>query len=583
MTENYPTRLKSCNAVGAMLGAAFGDSLGWPNERVYQSKSSNPSSNSRFELKSWVRRSGGRFYPFEETIEAGEYSDDTQLILCLSRSLLKGEAWFEFYTKVELPFWSLYERGGGGATKRAVNAWKVGNKPWLQQKDLQKSYFQAGGNGVAMRILPHVIYLGEKNFEYVASSIFLDGITTHGHPRALLGALAYGYALWVTLRKNTTLGYGEIIEELLTNQSTWSTLPSNNKFFPDWLFEAQKNTKDYLKLWQSTEKEILEDLLYCKSELNKGVLCNDYEVLEHIQCFNKRISGAGTVAALASVYLASRHASDPINGVNKAAYSIGTDTDTIASMTGGLMGCINGIDWLSGVKNNIQDNKYIEKIAVKLNKHLCEEFSNFIPVNSKNLNNWINDFEFLKKSSEVKLPDGRIAVASYRSDIIGRNGKYKVSSKRFITHEGQTIYINKISKGKFYNQNIKSSNLNNEITGETKKNNESIKLWPVLTVVSLDKSVRFYNEVLGLKIEKKTDDDAVFTPELVLKTVPNVKDLRNNSQLYLEVSDIQNIFNRINKEFGNQVIKPLECWKKTRRRYFICNDFDGNLIKVVEM
>ena len=60
------------------------------------------------EFREWVRRSGGRFLPHEEIIKAGEYSDDTQLILCLSRSLLKGEKWWEFYTMVELPFWSLY-------------------------------------------------------------------------------------------------------------------------------------------------------------------------------------------------------------------------------------------------------------------------------------------------------------------------------------------------------------------------------------------------------------------------------------------------------------------------------------------
>ncbi len=186
MADNMQTLFKSSKTAGAMLGAACGDALGWPNERVRKSKVPKQPQGCLHEFRKWYRRSGGRFFPHEEIIEAGEYSDDTQLILCLSRSLLRGEKWFEFYTQVELPFWSLYERGGGGATKRAVNSWQDGIKPWNPNRKPQEvtKYFKAGGNGVAMRALPHALYHCERDFDKVASSIFKDGATTHVHPRA---------------------------------------------------------------------------------------------------------------------------------------------------------------------------------------------------------------------------------------------------------------------------------------------------------------------------------------------------------------------------------------------------------------
>ena len=108
-------------ALGAFLGAAVGDALGWPNEmparRVRGSNGGDASLRTGFET--WRRRSGGRFMPHEEVIRAGEYSDDTQLLLCSARSLLRGGAWLDHLVSKELPTWRLYQRGGGGATNRA--------------------------------------------------------------------------------------------------------------------------------------------------------------------------------------------------------------------------------------------------------------------------------------------------------------------------------------------------------------------------------------------------------------------------------------------------------------------------------
>ncbi|WP_434785872.1 ADP-ribosylglycohydrolase family protein [Bacillus velezensis] len=91
-------------------------------------------------------------------MDPGSYSDDTQLLFATARSL-ENKNWFSHFVKIELPTWLLYERGGGGATKRAADLWSNGHPPLearKTKKDDIKCYFEAGGNGVTMRILPHV-------------------------------------------------------------------------------------------------------------------------------------------------------------------------------------------------------------------------------------------------------------------------------------------------------------------------------------------------------------------------------------------------------------------------------------------
>ncbi len=592
MADNIAIKLKTSKAVGAMLGAACGDALGWPNERVGKSKV--PKQQGRLnDFRSWIRRSGGRFSPHEETIEAGEYSDDTQLILCLCRSLLKGESWWDYFTQVELPLWSAYERGGGGATKRAVDSWLDGVAPWSYNRKPQdvKRYFDAGGNGVAMRILPHILRLGEKDFSVIAANILLDGVTTHGHPRALLGALAYGFALWTAFRKDSKLAYGELVEDLVKNAEVWSALPSPSAIQPEWENQAERTLQGYVKLWESAKAEVLEYLEVCRTELAKGALSLDDDVLKKLQCFNSKISGAGTVAAIAAVYLASRHAADPINGVVKAAFAIGSDTDTIASMTGGLLGCINGSDWLSPVRQGIQDAPYIEKCASRLAGEQVDNKVSVEPVRRTSLKNWLDNVTATHDPMETRLPDHRKAKVNRSPDQVGRSGKYKVEFLKLASEDGQTIYINKISKGNFGDNPAQRQITITSFAGATPVEQrqpqltlERFSFGPKLPVTSLEKSVRFYKGLLGLSVKKELQDVVVFHQGLVLAPLSYAKNFSGGefrTLLYVEVADISNRYREV-MENRFQVVTKLENWGQSTRRFFRCLDPDGNLIEVFE-
>ena len=50
----------------------------------------------------------------------------------------------------------------------------------------------------------------------------------------------------------------------------------------------------------------------------------------------------------------------------RAAFEKGADTDTLAAMTGGLMGCLAGAEWIPRPWLKVQDAEYIQWIAGKL-------------------------------------------------------------------------------------------------------------------------------------------------------------------------------------------------------------------------
>ena len=239
--EVEPIRL-SGRAQGAMLAAASGDALGWPVEprgnRVGGTRDIEP----RLAFMDWTRREGGRYAPHERHIPAGTYSDDTQLMLAVGRSLGLGEEWWHHFTSIELPVWTLYDLGGGGAVKRAANCWAKGRAPWTQPGPADvRRYFDAGANGVVMRILPHAIHgAHDDSFDSLARRIAADGITTHGHPRALVGALAAGYAMWKAMRWQGKVGYGDLIDQCLDEREIWSELPDLASYAPDWLEQANQ-------------------------------------------------------------------------------------------------------------------------------------------------------------------------------------------------------------------------------------------------------------------------------------------------------------------------------------------------------
>jgi len=354
MSKTIPTIIEKCK--GAMLATAIGDALGWPNEQRSKNTANISKINDYF--IEWTRRCG-RPYWHNEKILPGEYSDDTQMTLSVARSIIAGN-WEEVLIKKELPFWLKYERGGGKALLKAAESCKKGSLLW--QSNYTRDYFNAGGNGSVMRILPHVIST-VNNTQDIATlmvDVIKNSIITHGHPRAILGATCYAYALNYLLRKNSILEYGELVNNVLDAQNVWGTFPNHDKF-TDWLKAANRNS-DYINEWKIVLANMVKQLEFIKTSLKKGLMLEDTSILKQLECFTN-VNGAGDVAILTAIYLISRYANNPSLSIKVPAFSFGADTDTIASITGGLLGMLCGTSWIPEEWKTVQDCDYIIKIT----------------------------------------------------------------------------------------------------------------------------------------------------------------------------------------------------------------------------
>jgi len=148
---------------GSLKLSAIGDALGWITEFEKSKESLNKkySNDKILNFLDWEKKVGGRFYGYTDFIKAGSYSDDTQLLLCVARSIKSGgRVDNEYFSKIELPNWLLYARGGGRTIKTASEKMTRKNAHWNKNffnykvKEKTIDYRDSGANGAAMRILP---------------------------------------------------------------------------------------------------------------------------------------------------------------------------------------------------------------------------------------------------------------------------------------------------------------------------------------------------------------------------------------------------------------------------------------------
>lgn len=423
---NFPSRLDKCR--GAMVATAIGDALGWPNE----DRSGNTSKKTMGQDKfiSWKRKAGGRFYNHSETILAGEYSDDTQMVLSVARSIIAGN-WENFFKNKELPFWVEYERGGGKALLRAARFYKTSKKN-IWQSELAADYFQAGGNGTTMRILPHIIAIEHSAGGYeLFADVIRDCLITHGHPRAVLGATCYAYALNWLLNKNSVLEYGELVSVVKAGINEWGKFPQSI-LSAEWL-EAANSFYNYREIWNQTLDAMLKHLDYIYNSLQKGLMIVDTDVLLHLNCFGKE-KGAGDIAVLAAIYLTSKYANNPVLGIKIPALMAGTDSDTIASITGGLLGMLCGLEQIPMEWRLVQDYTCIIQITDILASESRVDELKFVTSKEKE-----------KEDEWDSSPIGNLHFL--RSQTIQCGKKTSVDISTWKTLFGQTLYI------KRYHQN----------------------------------------------------------------------------------------------------------------------------------
>lgn len=419
MSTVIPTKTEKCK--GAMLATAIGDALGWPNEQRSKNRVKNPKVVDHF--VEWTRSSNNPRW-HDEKILPGEYSDDTQLTLSVARSIIAGD-WEKFFAEKELPFWLNYERGGGGALLKAAKSCKAGFLLW--QSNYTRDYFNAGGNGAIMRILPHVIAAAKTpNTDKLMTDIVKNTLITHGHPRAFLGATCYAYALDYLLRKETVLEYGELVTAIIEGQDEWGA-SLNPDVFGKWIEIAKQHHEyDFFTEWENTRVRMVKQLKFIEVSLKKGLILDDVKVLTDLECFG-RTNGAGDIAVLAAIYLTSRYANNPALGIKVPAFSFGADTDTIASITGGLLGMLSGTNWIPTEWKAVQDYDCLIQITELLLADNKKEATKEEVAEAK-----------AQGDRWRATPIGKMRFVDSKSVPNGKNGV--VTIEKWQTVLGQTLY-----------------------------------------------------------------------------------------------------------------------------------------------
>jgi ADP-ribosylglycohydrolase len=422
----------------SILLSAIGDSLGWITEFE---KSSDALKNKYVvseidKFHDWEKYVGGRFNGYLDKIKSGSYSDDTQLLLSVARSIKEnGNVDNIYFSKTELPSWLKYARGAGRTIKNAAKKIERKSATWNNNFFTYKAgkstldYKDSGANGAAMRILP-IALANHNNFEKIKEHIFSNSIVTHGHPRAIVGAILYGYAVDTMLHQNLKeFKYQSYLTELGKDieqqfKPTFITQPE----YRNWITEWNKNQEtDFISVYNQTVQETLSALRDTFKFIRDDK--SSKESLQSFGCFAPTTKGSGISTVIGGIYLAIKHYKTPEKAILEAVNSIGTDTDSIAAFGGGLIGCLYNTDIIPDHWKNAQDVEYLISIANRLHNTSKSQFQNppdnQFSLGIKSFNEIISD-SFLENEEIEFNPLGKGIITSIDRQKALTSGKYNL-------------------------------------------------------------------------------------------------------------------------------------------------------------
>jgi ADP-ribosylglycohydrolase len=354
--------------IGSALWAAWGDALGFITELTTSlSEVTRRSGGSKVEnTVQWKRRLGGRFGPIV-TLPAGAYSDDTQLRLAVSRCI-RGDGRFdlEAFSKVELPVFLSYEMRAGKGTKAAAFELMKRHVRWSSNffDNDRARYINAGGNGAAMRIQPHVWSAPGYNPKHFIGPVTMDAIVTHGHPRGVVGAVIHANALSSVLR-HRTIPSPAVWDQIVEYASTIVSVMNDHEvlreqWLPAWEKAAGRSWNDAVAEAIAEGREMIDAAKDAADAHDAATSYRDLVVA--LGGKNRETVGSGMIAAVASMFAAWVFRDNPAEGLAVVANHLGSDTDTIATMAGALIGA-TGNDALPGP---VLDSEYIAAEAMRM-------------------------------------------------------------------------------------------------------------------------------------------------------------------------------------------------------------------------
>jgi len=314
------------------MGTFVGDALGMPVEGM-----------SAIEIE----RTHGRLNTMlEARLGAGTYTDDTQMMVATTKSLVECDG----VDRVDLSQQYLEhfdrERGYGAGTTQVLRRWKQGES--IDRASTR--IFDGGsyGNGGAMRIAPVAVFF-QHDVKRLKEAVRKVVSLTHAHPRGIGGAFIQARS---------------IVEALGTDPPADTFYPSNpdHDFALEFLKSIRDDVPDQLNpdsIWDSQFERARELLgshgdppppriaakeLGCDSTTKGSVLTALFAVLINLNSFENVVS---------------------------YAVNIGGDTDTIGAMAGAISGALHGVghipdSWWGELENGKDGRDEVIEWGLKL-------------------------------------------------------------------------------------------------------------------------------------------------------------------------------------------------------------------------
>ena len=325
------------------LWAATGDALGWITELAHGTRGvvRRTGADRVTQPVPWNRVIGGRAGP-RVCLPAGTYSDDTQLRLAVSRSI-RGDGSFdvEAFAKIEMTVWPTYALGAGRGSKAAAANLARRSVNWFSnfyERGRQK-YVSSGGNGAAMRVQPHV-WAFDGDSDTLLLNVLRDAIVTHGHPHGFCGAIFHAMCVTDAIRTRTIPApdsWGQYLDRCLDIGRLIESEPQLSAFWAaEWEMKSGVTLKDAVMQFRDEGHRDLEIV----QDIRRDQASECYrEVIRELGCLTPQYRGSGWKTALAALALAYFFRDKAIeDALIVAVNELESDTDTIATMTGALLG-----------------------------------------------------------------------------------------------------------------------------------------------------------------------------------------------------------------------------------------------------
>lgn len=354
------------------LWAAYGDAMGFMTELARTPVVKQRTGRNFIDsLTPWVRRVGGAF-GVDLPLPRGTYSDDTQLRLATCRAIRSdGDFDVAAFASVELPVWTSYGLGAGHATKAGAEWLSRPGAKWCSNffGDGKGRYVDAGGNGAAMRIQPHVwVTPLDAAKEIMLRDIVRNAITTHGHPRGFVGAAFHGLCLREAMFSGKAPNPDRLMEIARSLKSLHDVIRADRDLEAVWLpiWEQQSGGPISLAV-EITSQELCQEITIALNGpiVSKEPTAQSYRCLvESLGCLSKENLGSATKTTVIAALLAHWCDGEPHKCAVLASNVLGSDTDTIATMACAIAGCTSS----KSPPEELLDRKYIEYEASRLSE-----------------------------------------------------------------------------------------------------------------------------------------------------------------------------------------------------------------------